>query len=325
MLAGFAVGVGLLALRNGARVDTLIPNPYVLKPALRKLGIAAAFGFLTFAVAQPYAILDLPYYAATPISRARWSAVSSTSPTPVNMTEVFPSPITCGSSQCGGVGLPLAVLMWAGFGFTAVRAALKRTRADILLLAWFLPFFLITGLAEVKFLRYLLPVTPFLAIMAASLSDKGLTRLRALRPSHNFLVRGWGGGAGTRRIRHGLLLVRICQRLHGCPPGHSSLGLCQGAHPSDSVLAMEHWEESLPNLHSYRRITLQLYDPDDTPIQYTEPRGFHRHREQGRAPRRRPRQHRLRYLFQQPALREHPHPPRPISSQFPLLSAPLCW
>ena len=64
MLAGFAVGVGLLALRNGARVDTLIPSPDALKPALRKLGIAAAFGFLTFAVAQPYAILDLPYYAA---------------------------------------------------------------------------------------------------------------------------------------------------------------------------------------------------------------------------------------------------------------------
>ena len=47
-----------------------------------------------------------------------------------------------------------------------------------------------------KFLRYLLPVTPFLAIMAASLSDKGLTRLRALRPSRNFLYGGGVAGLG---------------------------------------------------------------------------------------------------------------------------------
>ena len=81
--------------------------------------------------------------------------------------------------------------MWAGLGFTVIRAVLKRTRPDILLLAWFLPFFLITGLAEVKFLRYLLPVTPFLAIMAANLSDKTLTRLRSLSFKPNVL---YGGG-----------------------------------------------------------------------------------------------------------------------------------
>ena len=41
--------------------------------------------------------------------------------------------------------------------------------------------------------------------------------------------------------------------------------------PSGSVLAMEHWEEGLPNLHSYPRITLQLYDPDDIPNPVHQP------------------------------------------------------
>ena len=276
MLAGFAVGVGLLALRNGAPVDTLIPNPDALKPALRKLGIAAAFGFLVFAVAQPYAILDLPYYAAAAYQQSEMVRRVIDFPYTRQYDGSLPFAYHLWQFSVWGVGLPLAVLMWAGLGFTALRAALKRTRTDILLLAWFLPFFLITGLAEVKFLRYLLPVTPFLAIMAASLSDKGLTRLRALRPSRNFLYGGGVAGLGLRRIRHGLLLVRLCQRLHGCPPRHPSLGLRQGAHPSrlgsrDGALGGEPAQSPFVPPHNPPAIRSLTTLPSSTPTTRVSP------------------------------------------------------
>ena len=154
------------------------------------------------------------------------------------------------------------------------QGGLKRTRTDILLLAWFLPFFLITGLAEVKFLRYLLPVTPFLAIMAASLSDKGLTRLRALRQSRNFIYGGGVAGLGLvvfATVFYSFAYANVYTDAH---PATRASDYVREHIPPDSVLAMEHWEESLPNLHSYRRITLQLYDPDDVPIQYTDHEGF---------------------------------------------------
>ena len=274
MLAGFAVGVGLLALRNGPRLTTLTPNPNALKSALRKLGIAAIFGVLAFAIAQPYAILDLPYYAADAYQQSQMVRRVIDFPYTRQYDNSLPFAYHIWQFSVWGVGLPLAILMWAGLGFTAIRAALKRTRPDILLLAWFLPFFLITGLAEVKFLRYLLPVTPFLAIMAANLSDKTLTRLRTLAPSRNML---YGGGVATlgliifATVFYSFAYANVYTEPH---PATRASEYVRENIPSGSVLAMEHWEESLPNLHSYRRITLQLYDPDDVPIQYTDHDGF---------------------------------------------------
>ena len=216
------------------RIDTLIPNPDALKPALRKLGIATAFGFLTFAIAQPYAILDLPYYAADAYQQSQMVRRVIDFPYTRQYDGSLPFAYHLWQFSVWGVGLPLAVLMWAGLGFTALRAALKRTRTDILLLAWFLPFFLITGLAEVKF-------PPIPAPGHALPCNHGREPFRqgphpAPRPSPKpqLPVRGWGGRAGDSSFfRHGLLLVRLCQ----CPtrmttPAHPSLGLCQRAYPS---------------------------------------------------------------------------------------------
>ena len=274
MLAGFAVGIGLLSLRNGSTLETLTPTPDALKSALRKLGIAAIFCFLAFAIAQPYAILDLPYYAADAYQQSQMVRRVIDFPYTRQYDDSLPFAYHIWQFSIWGVGLPLALLMWAGLGFTAVRAALKRTRPDILLLAWFLPFFLITGLAEVKFLRYLLPVTPFLAIMAANLSDKTLTRLRTLQPSRNLL---YGGGAAAlglivfATVFYSFAYANVYTAPH---PATRASEYVRENIPSNSVLAMEHWEEGLPNLHSYRRITLQLYDPDDVSIQYTDHQGF---------------------------------------------------
>ena len=49
----------------------------------------------------------------------------------------------------------------------------KRRETDpgeAVLLAWALPFFIVTGSFQVKFLRYLLPLTPLLAIYAAGIA-----------------------------------------------------------------------------------------------------------------------------------------------------------
>ncbi len=274
MLAGFAVGIGLLSLRNGSTLETLTPTPDALKSALRKLGIAAIFGFLAFAIAQPYAILDLPYYAADAYQQSQMVRRVIDFPYTRQYDDSLPFAYHIWQFSIWGVGLPLALLMWAGLGFTAVRATLKRTRPDILLLAWFLPFFLITGLAEVKFLRYLLPVTPFLAIMAANLGDKGLTRLRSLSFKPNVL---YGGGIAAVALIafatafYSFAYANVYTEPH---PATRASEYVRENIPSNSVLAMEHWEEGLPNLHSYRRITLQLYDPDDVSIQYTDHQGF---------------------------------------------------
>ncbi len=64
-----------------------------------------------------------------------------------------------------GLGIPLLILSLVSIGFAFVR----RTRQDWFLLAFLLPYYLVIGCAQVKFLRYIIPMLPVLAILTARL------------------------------------------------------------------------------------------------------------------------------------------------------------
>lgn len=95
-----------------------------------------------------------------------------------------------------GMGLLLGVVAFAGFGWGTwrVTAAARRwlpdsrekksltltpvelgsrasnvTSSELLLLSWTVPYFVVTGVLAVKFMRYLQPLTPFLMIYGAAL------------------------------------------------------------------------------------------------------------------------------------------------------------
>lgn len=69
------------------------------------------------------------------------------------------------------MGVPLGVTALIGLLMCIVYAVGREPHAAgaILMLAWILPYFLITGRAYAKFLRYSLPLLPLFAIMAAAL------------------------------------------------------------------------------------------------------------------------------------------------------------
>src|SRR5207244_1144710 len=66
-----------------------------------------------------------------------------------------------------GVGLPLGLAIMAGWLFVVVRAIREPRRSDLLLLAFVLPYFAITGSFHAKFIRYLLPMMPAVSLFAA--------------------------------------------------------------------------------------------------------------------------------------------------------------
>src|SRR5476649_551042 len=73
-----------------------------------------------------------------------------------------------------GVGPLLGVAALIGTGFAVARAARLREPAQILLLSWVVPYFLITGSFQIKFPRYQLPIYPMLTLWAAAwLVEKG--------------------------------------------------------------------------------------------------------------------------------------------------------
>lgn len=68
-------------------------------------------------------------------------------------------------SLAGGLGWPATLLCLAGVGWALGR----RRAADLILLAYFVPYYLLIGAFQVKFARYMIPLLPVLAVWAGRL------------------------------------------------------------------------------------------------------------------------------------------------------------
>ncbi len=151
-----------------------------------------------------------------------------------------------------GLGLPLGVAAWAGFAVAAfrlirgmtLRADPAAVRAHILPVAWIGGMFLWQGLQYVQSMRYLLPIYPLLAIMAAWLLWRGVdaARARALRvPSRERPTPSWLASPSRRCSGAGVSSRSIAVRSRA-----SRVPLDLREHPAGSVIANEHWDDGLP-------------------------------------------------------------------------------
>ena len=174
-----------------------------------------------------------------------------------------------------GWGLPMALLLSSsslvvtlvasGIAFVALVATLPFRSADsrgaVLLLSWVTPYFLITGAFEVKFIRYLIPITPLLLLMGSrmvvALWDRVESRWRRLRPLVAAGILLLVGGAGFYAFSY--------MAVYG--DEHTALRTSQWINenvPRGSVILREHWEEGIPGLGDYKIRVLPLYEDDTT-------------------------------------------------------------
>ena len=72
-----------------------------------------------------------------------------------------------------GMGWPLGLLAFIGLAWVIGRALLGRASpAEWVMLAWCVPYFALTGMFMVKFMRYMLPLLPFFGLMGAALLER---------------------------------------------------------------------------------------------------------------------------------------------------------
>ena len=157
----------------------------------------------------------------------------------------------------------LAIVAASGIALTALAATLPfrsvETRGSVLLLAWVVPYLLITGSFEVKFLRYMIPATPFLILfgsrMLLDLWDAASVRLPRLRP---VLVAGLFLLLAATGF-YAAAYTAIYAQEH--PAIRTARWINENA-PKGSVILKEHWEEGIPGLHGYEIRELPLYNDD---------------------------------------------------------------
>ena len=180
-----------------------------------------------------------------------------------------------------GVGAPIALLSVStsllavcfavGVSLLALAATLpmrpQDSRSDVLLLSWVVPSLLITGALEVKFLRYLLPMTPFLVLFGARMLVSLADAAQRSRSGVGRLLKPWPiavialvlGASGF----YALSYISIYNRPHTA--AGASQWIVRNV-PEGSVILKEHWDEGLPGLGGYSynapELELTVYDPD---------------------------------------------------------------
>jgi YYY domain-containing protein len=219
-LAGLTTGLGVackisvwpLGLLVGLAALLLRPAPCDLRPrpatcdlrraALRLLllGFLALLGaFLAFRLAQPYAFLGPGLFGLRlnpqwlqNMAEVRGLMSGAVDTYPGHQwTNRLPLVFPWVNMVFWGLGLPLGLTAWAGWGVAAVRLGRRWRREGLATLAgdplllpwlWATGYFLYQGTQWVKSVRYLLPVYPALILLAAWLLLRWIENSRSCRP-----------------------------------------------------------------------------------------------------------------------------------------------
>jgi hypothetical protein len=233
-------------------------QPSCIKSSIAGVAIVGVVTFITVAIAQPYIFIDWGTFTAdTRFIRDTLMTRSTDMPWTRQFIDTAPYLYQIQHLSVWGMGLPLSIAAWSGLIFSIGTAVLKRHKSDLMLLSWIIPFFIINGLSEVRFLRYFLPLVPFLCLFAARLFFELYDRL-----------------SGNRRRLVVVLLVLVII----CTVGYSfaHVRIYSRQHPAvqvadwvynntdrEATVAVEHWEFLL-YLVRQERIELPVFD-DDTP------------------------------------------------------------
>ncbi len=170
-----------------------------------RLATAVLVAVLTFVITNPFAVLDFGCEAISPALHLGLINIPALDWKSCYLENIFTQgAMVRGDADLGftrqyagtwpyfyfiemqlrwGMGWLLGLVAIAGFVWVCVRIvryfwslpfredddSAFPARALLILLAWTIPFFLVTGAFYVKFMRYMLPITPFLMLYAAAM------------------------------------------------------------------------------------------------------------------------------------------------------------
>ena len=269
-MAGAAVGLALATKASAAplMLPLFLAHLPPLGPGWRqewtgcaaRLGLALGAAGAVLVVGQPYMLLDWEVFRADLTEQSEMVRRIRDYPFTRQYADTIPYLYDVRQLAVFGLGLPLGLLAWAGLAFAGWWCVRRRSSAHLLALAWVAPYLLIVGSFETKFLRYMLPATPFLLLFGSQMLmaavDWARTHRSALTPWARAAVVGVAGATAL----YALAYVGIYSRPH--PAVEAAAWMEAQQLPSDTVVLREHWDDSIPYLGRYDVRELPLYDPD---------------------------------------------------------------
>ena len=250
--------------------------------------LAGAAAVVVFLITTPYALLDIFEFVA----QITWqvSNVAKTAgnvPFTVQYVGTTPFLYELRQTSLWALGLPLGIVAWGGLLFTILFAISRifkfaknglACRGELLLLAWVIPNLILLSSFEVKFLRYIFPLMPFLILMGSGMLFWMLDRARSTTslptPSEDNIARA--GGLAKRYAPHmvvgiiafvvgatafyALAFETIYSRPH--PAVQASQWINRNVPTNATIITDNHWDEPIPDIYGYRVRQIPIYERD---------------------------------------------------------------
>jgi len=144
-----------------------------------------------------------------------------------------------------GLGPVLGITVWLGLLGAFIAGVLAQRKADLVILAWVLPYLLITGWFDVKFMRYMMPITPFLILYGARMLWWSYEVIKSLQPNRRWLQALPIAIVLIFTLHYSLSFMNVYSGQH--PLNDVSSWLRENATPGSRVV-QEHWEEGIPGV-----------------------------------------------------------------------------
>jgi hypothetical protein len=222
-----------------------------IQPSLFYLCCTCALAGLIFFIAQPYALLDWQNYISQIVQQDELVRGSVSVPYTIQFAGRVPFVYEAYNMVLWGMGVTLGVVSFAGLFWVAWRAFKREAGSWLVPLAWVLVYGGITCTFYAKFMRYMLPVYPVLAVMGAAAlfafmrwlgqhySASSLFTKRLMPTLPTVLVTLVLVGT----MFQGLALLNV----YSAPNTRVQASLWMYQHlPPGSVLTYEQWDDSLP-------------------------------------------------------------------------------
>jgi hypothetical protein len=218
-------------------------------------GFSVAGGaLLAFGLTNPFALLHLSRFVHNVSAQAALMRGAVLAPYTLQYHATLPYVYPIAQQAAWGMGPGLALLCFGGLALAFVRAVRRPpTPAGWVALAWALPAFAFTGSLFVKYPRYLLPLTPLLAVYGA---QAGVYVLRHRRWAGRVLL--------VLALLPALLLsLALVSSYHAPHPWVAASCWLEAHVQPGATIAVEAWDHPLPlHAQAYDVRVLPVFNPE---------------------------------------------------------------
>ncbi len=252
LLAGLGYGLALATKFSAAPL--IVPLFVAVALRGRHHGLFQSLGMffssltaagLVFLIAMPYALLDWTNFREQVATQGDLARGLLDLPYVRQFVGTIPYLYEAQNIVLWGLGLMLGLTAFVGFGWLLWHLLKRLDSPWLVILAWVVPYNIIVGSFYVKFMRYMLPIYPFLTLMAAALLAALLYHQGAINRRFPRAALPIGATvlvlAGT--AFQGLALLNVYSQ----PNTRIQASLWMYSHlKPGSVLTYEQWDDPLP-------------------------------------------------------------------------------